>query len=111
MKIVVAATLLAASLAGMAAPTHASTDVAPVSYSYRVDDPPPPDPSREEAPAPPADCTMDNPDPACHPPPPHYHRGHGILIQPGVFERLCPDNTGGGSVSAATCNQVTEPRC
>jgi hypothetical protein len=56
MKIAAAALLFAASLAGMAAPTHASTDFTPVSYSYRVEDPPPPDPSSEEAPAPPADC-------------------------------------------------------
>jgi hypothetical protein len=56
MKIVVAATLIAASLAGMAAPIHASTDFTPASYSYRVDDPAPTDPPSEEAPAPPADC-------------------------------------------------------
>lgn len=66
MRVAVAATLIAASLAG---------------NSYRVDDPPP-DPSSEEAPAPPAECTLDNPNPACHPPQPHYHRGHGILIPP-----------------------------
>jgi hypothetical protein len=56
MKTAVAAMLIAASVAGMAAPTHASTDFTPASYSYRVDDPPPADPPSEEAPAPPADC-------------------------------------------------------
>jgi hypothetical protein len=56
MKTVAAALLLAASLAGVAAPTRASTDFTPASSSYRVDDPAPTDPPSEEAPAPPADC-------------------------------------------------------
>jgi hypothetical protein len=72
------AILLAASLAGVAAPAAAATGVAGtagapalIGWSTGGLGPPPP-------PAPLPDwCTEDNPDPACHPPPPP-RRGHFV---------------------------------
>jgi hypothetical protein len=72
------AILLAASLAGTAAPADAATDIvgvagAPAPTSWSTGGLAPPQP-----PAPLPDwCTPDNPDPACHPPPPP-RRGHGV---------------------------------
>ena len=80
MNTTVTAVLLAASLAGATAPTDAVTDIvgvasapAPTSWStggFAPDPPPPP---------PPDWCTPDNPDPACHPPPPRSHFRGGLL--------------------------------
>lgn len=67
MKTALTAMVLAAMM-GVAAPAYAVTDVAgapaPTSYptgGFAPDPPPPPLPDW---------CTPDNPDPACHPPPP-----------------------------------------
>jgi hypothetical protein len=84
MKIAVTVTLLVMSLGCVTVPADASASMvgvvgAPASMGwstggFAADPPPPPVPDW---------CTPDNPDPACHPPPPqHYHRGHGILLPP-----------------------------
>jgi hypothetical protein len=71
MKTAVVAMVLATAIAGMSLPAGASADVvgvvgapAPIGWSTGGFAPPPPPP--------PDWCTPDNPDPACHPPPPHY---------------------------------------
>jgi len=64
MKAVVAALVLAVSLASVAVPADVAGAPAPTSWSTGGFAPPPPPP--------PDWCTPDNPDPACHPPPPHY---------------------------------------
>ena len=79
MKIAVAAMALTASLAGAAVAADVVTYVvgvagapAPTSWSTGGFAPPPPPP--------PDWCTPDNPDPACHPPPPHRtHFTPGLL--------------------------------
>jgi hypothetical protein len=75
MKAVAVTLLLAVSLASVARPAGASADVvsaaAPTSWSTGGFAPPPPPP--------PDWCTPDNPDPACHPPPPHQYRPHPVI--------------------------------
>jgi hypothetical protein len=77
--IAVTAIVLAVSLAGVAAPAEAVTDVvgvagapAPISYFTGGHDPAPPPP-------PPPGCEPDSPDPACHPPPPPPHHHHVVV--------------------------------
>jgi hypothetical protein len=72
-KLAVTALVLAVSLTG-AVPAAAVTGIvgvagapAPTTWSTGGLEPPPPPP--------PDWCTPDNPDPACHPPPPRHYRG------------------------------------
>jgi hypothetical protein len=77
-KLAVTAMLLAVSPAGVAISAHAMNDVvgvaaAPAGIGWSTGGSPPPPPVPDW-------CTPDNPDPACHPPPPPRQRSHAGLL-------------------------------